>query len=223
MLQILLNETEARARRVVDIAAATGHAVSADHARQVAEQVVPLGRKRREEVLGFVDAAQGRIEQAARQNSVESVRLEFQRILDDLLPLATALASFQAQADAARAAIQDDLAGVNREVAELGVRVAARAQEAAEAQAKAQNRADRSFWTWFGGPLVKAIDELVSLFQDGTSTEEGARQALEALQQAQADIARCQNAQHTLQILSGGAGDLSALAQSLVNAIAIVG
>lgn len=221
MLEAILAETAQRAGRVVDFAD-EAHRPARDHARRIVDQVVPDGRARRTEVIAFTDTAERRLQEVLRLNDIAAARRELDALLGELLPLSARMAELNANANAARAAIQLDLAQLDKERADLRVRVSVLGRQAAEAAQKARSRAARSAWTWLAGPLGKAIDELVGLIQDGGSTEATAKRATEDLKRAQAEIAQLERASQSLSLLAGSASGLTEGVQGLANGVAIM-
>lgn len=222
MLTAVLNEAEARARRVVAIADGAARSEPRDHARLVADQVVPDGRRISGEVVAFSNRSTDRIQQVLRLNDLATGRAELANIQRELADMSVRIFRLNADANAARAAIQYDLAKVDRDIADLRVRVSARTSEAVAAGEKARQRSARSAWTWLAGPLGKAIDELVGLIQDGSSTEATAKHALEELHRARDDVRHMEDAANSLTLLADCATDLTRGLQGLANTVAVV-
>jgi hypothetical protein len=221
MLLDRLEDAKARAVDVMHASEVAQRWEPAAHARMIVERVTPDALRNRAALLGFADSATQTINGLLQRNEIESAKAAFDLLLDELFQLSMEVNQVQAEAGLARAAINQDFAETQSELAKLNVLVTERARAAATADQAVRENALRASLSWLAGPLGKAIEEIVSLAQRGDLTESVLANAVRDLQRAQFDVARIQAASASLSQLNVCAAGLANVMQDLVNTIAL--
>lgn len=224
MLSELLQTVGKKARAVADGQPFPGTGAAMDHAREVATGLLPRAEQGRLQVAAFANDASAEVRSALATRDPATMRATFERLLIRLSAVRGCVDAIASEANGKRAQLGSDVTDLDVRISAMGQQVIVLQNQAAAVSQRIEDQKLRTGLTWGFGvicPLVKIIDEIVSLAQDGTLTEAQLGNLIGQLERLRADIDRANVTQTMLIGLRDAATDLTGGMQSLANDIAI--